>query len=59
VSVLDIPASVTAEHGRPLASLLDVVCFVGGPHPALDAWQQGTSFSFIEPDWALPREQPN
>lgn len=55
VSALDIPASITAEHGRPIVSLLDIVRFVGNPHPALDAWQQGTSFSFVEPDWAFTR----
>lgn len=59
VSTLDIPASITAEHGRPLVSLLDIVRFVGDPHPALQAWQQGTSLSFVEPEWALTREQSN
>jgi RES domain-containing protein len=59
VSALDIPASITAEHGRPLLSLLDVIRFVGDPHPALGAWQQGASFTFIEPEWALTREQSN
>jgi hypothetical protein len=59
VSTLDIPASITAEHARPLLSLLDVVRFVGDPHPALEAWRRGTSFSFVEPEWALTREQSN
>jgi hypothetical protein len=59
VSTLDIPVSVTAEAGRPLVSLLDIVRFTGDPHPALDAWQQGTTFTFVEPDWSLRREQPN
>lgn len=59
VSALDIPASITAEHARPLFSLLDIVRFVGDPHPALEAWQQGVSFSFVEPEWALTREQSN
>jgi len=59
VSALDIPASITAEHGRPLLALLDVVRFFGDPHPALEAWQQGASFKFIEPEWALTREQAN
>lgn len=58
VSALDIPVGITAEHGRPLASLLDVVRFVGEPHPALDAWLEGSSFGFVEPDWALAREHP-
>jgi hypothetical protein len=59
VSTLDIPSSVTSEAGRPLVSLLDVVRFTGDVHPALDAWQQGTVFTFVEPDWGLTREQPN
>ena len=59
VSTLDIPSSVTSEAGRPLVSLLDIVRFTGDVHPALDAWQQGTVFTFVEPDWALTREQPN
>jgi hypothetical protein len=53
VSTLDVPTSITAEAGRPLTSLLDIVRFVGDPHGALDAWQQGRSFSFAEPDWAI------
>jgi RES domain-containing protein len=59
VSALDIPASITAERGRPLLALLDIVRFVGDPHPALEAWRQGVSLSFVEPDWALTREQSN
>jgi hypothetical protein len=53
VSTLDVPAGITAEHGRPLLSLLDLVRFVGDPHPALEAWKQGVSLSFVEPEWAL------
>jgi hypothetical protein len=53
VSSLDIPASITAEGGRPLSSLLSTVRFVGEPHAALEAWKQGVSFRFQEPDWAL------
>jgi len=56
VSTLDIPASITAEHGRPPLSLLDLVRFVGDPHPALEAWRQGLSFGFVEPEWAMTRE---
>jgi hypothetical protein len=59
VSALDIPTSITAEHGRPPLALLDIVRFVGDPHPALEAWQQGASFTFVEPAWALAREQDN
>jgi RES domain len=57
VSTLDIPASITAERGRPLLALLDIVRFVGDPHPALEAWRQGVSLGFVEPDWPLTREQ--
>ena len=59
VGAIDVPASMTAQGARPPASLLDLVRFVGDPHPALDAWRRGTSFSFTEPDWALTREQAN
>jgi RES domain-containing protein len=57
VSTIDIPASITAQDGRPLISLLDRVRFVGDVHPALHAWQHGTAFRLVEPDWALTREQ--
>lgn len=53
VSVLDIPASITAEGGRPLVSLLDIVRLVGDPHEALDAWREGRDFTFAEPGWAI------
>jgi hypothetical protein len=59
VSSLDIPASITAEHGRPLLSLLDIVRFVGDSHAELEAWQRGVRLSFVEPEWALTREQSN
>jgi len=59
VSTLDIPASITAEHGRPLLSLLDIVRFIGDSHAELEAWQRGVSLSFVEPEWALTREQSN
>lgn len=56
VSAIDIPASITAEHGRPPLSLLDLVRFVGDAHPALEAWRQGRSFAFVEPEWAMTLE---
>lgn len=59
VSTLDIPASMTAADARPLVSLLDIVRFLGDRHPALEAWQRGTNFPFVEPDWSLTRDQPN
>jgi hypothetical protein len=59
VSTLDLPASITAQDGRPLVSLIDIVRFKGDPHPALDAWESETAFRFSEPDWSLTREHPN
>lgn len=53
VSRLDIPASITADGGRPLLSLLSMVRFVGHPHAALDAWSEGERFEFTEPDWSI------
>ncbi|HET8778171.1 MAG TPA: RES family NAD+ phosphorylase [Candidatus Limnocylindria bacterium] len=53
VSSLDVPASVTAEHGQPPTSLLALVRFVGQLHPALAAWEHGTDFRFVEPDWSV------
>jgi hypothetical protein len=53
ISVLDVPASMTAHRGRPPASLLDRVCFTGDRHAWFDAWSAGTPFAFDEPDWAL------
>lgn len=53
VSTLDIPASITAEGGRPLLSLISMVRFVGEPHAGLEAWRDGTGFEFSEPDWSI------
>ncbi len=56
LGAVDIPASITADAGRPPISLLDLVRFHGNPHPALDAWEGGVEFPFTEPDWGLSRE---
>jgi RES domain len=56
VSELDVPASITAEDGRPLESLADIVRFKGDTHLALDAWQRDAEFRFAEPDWSLNLE---
>lgn len=56
VSSLDVPASITAQDGRPLVTLLDVVRFVDDSHVELEAWRSGAEFAFAEPDWGLPRE---
>jgi hypothetical protein len=53
ISTLDVAASITADGGRPLTSLLERVRFVGEPHPALEAWRQKTPFEFREPDWSI------
>jgi hypothetical protein len=58
LGTVDIPASITAQDGRPLAALLERVCFVGRPHAALRAWQAGSRFRFEEPDWSLAWEAP-
>jgi hypothetical protein len=54
VSELDIPASITADRGQPLLSLVSVVRFKGDPHVELEAWGRGRPFEFSEPDWSLP-----
>lgn len=56
VSAIDVPAGITAHRGRPPASLLERVCFVGQRHAALDAWAKGGEFTFEEPDWSLTPE---
>jgi RES domain-containing protein len=53
ISAIDIPASMTADAGRPPLSLIDLVRFDGDPHPALEAWQNGDVFEFEEPDWRM------
>lgn len=53
VGAVDVPASITAEDGRPLAGLLDAVRFRGEPHAALVAWERGEEFEFAEPSWEL------
>lgn len=49
VSRLDAPASLTAEDGRPLLSLLDRVVYRGDRHPQI--WKDA-DFAFEEPSWA-------
>jgi hypothetical protein len=50
---VDVPASITAHDGRPVASLLDRVRFRGDEHAALAAWRRGEEFAFDEPDWSM------
>ncbi len=50
---VDVPASITAHDGRPVASLIELVRFHGDAHAGLEAWQRGEPFAFDEPDWSL------
>jgi len=56
VSLLDVPASITAHGGRPPLALIERVRFFGEAHWALAAWRAGASTRFVEPDWSLARE---
>jgi RES domain len=55
LSRIDVPASLTADGGRPPLGVLDRVRRRGDPHAALEAWRAGESFRFAEPSW---REWP-
>jgi hypothetical protein len=50
---VDVPASITAHGGRPIASLIDRVRYRGDPHSELRAWQRGEPYVFDEPDWSM------
>lgn len=52
LSGIDVPASLTADGGRPPLGLLDRVRRRGEPHPELEAWRTGEPFRFTEPSWA-------
>jgi RES domain-containing protein len=45
VRALDVPSSITGEHGSALATLVELVRFRGDPHP-------GGDYLFSEPAWA-------
>jgi RES domain-containing protein len=45
VRALDVPSSITGEHGSALATLVELVRFRGAPHP-------GGDYVFTEPAWA-------
>ena len=49
---VDVPASLTADGGRPPLGLLERVRRRGEPHAALEAWRAGEPFRFVEPSWA-------
>jgi hypothetical protein len=52
LSGVDVPASLTADGGRPPLGVLDRVRRRGAVHPALEAWRAGEPFRFVEPSWA-------
>jgi RES domain-containing protein len=58
LGAVDVPASITADGGRPPVSLLALVRFRGDSHAALDAWHRRDRFEFDEPDWQLTHELP-
>ena len=52
LSPVDVPASLTADGGRPPLGVLDRVRRRGARHAALEAWRAGDPFRFAEPSWA-------
>jgi hypothetical protein len=52
VSRVDVPASLTADGGRPPLGVLDRVRRRGAQHALLEAWRTGEPFRFVEPSWA-------
>ena len=52
LSEIDVPASLTADGGRPPLGVLDRVRRRGRPHAALEAFRSGEPFAFTEPSWA-------
>jgi RES domain-containing protein len=52
LSAVDVPASLTADGGRPPLGLLDRVRRRGSSHAALEAWRSDEPFRFAEPSWA-------
>jgi RES domain len=50
---VDVPASITAHDGRPVASLIGLVRFAGQAHAGLEAWRHGEELPLREPDWGL------
>ena len=51
VSAVDIPASLTADGGRPPLGLLERVRRPGEPHAGLEAWRAGEPLPPAEPSW--------
>ena len=53
LSAVDVPASPTADGGRPPLGVLERVRRRGAAHAGLEAWRAGEPFRFREPSWAL------
>lgn len=52
LSPLDVPASITADGGRPPTGLAEAVRYRGDLHRGLEAYKAGRPFSFQEPAWS-------
>jgi RES domain len=52
LSAVDVPASLTADGGRPPLGLLERVRRRGAAHAALEAWRAGVPYRLTEPSWA-------
>jgi len=52
LGALDVPASLTADGGRPPLGLLERVRMRGAAHAALEAWRSGSPLRAAEPSWA-------
>ena len=53
VSIRDVPATVSADRGGVLMTLLDQVRLPGQLHAGLEAWRLGIGLTFDEPSFEL------
>lgn len=53
IGEVDVPASLTADKGRPIHTLLREVRHFGDPHAEFEAWRVGNPFRFEKPEWPL------
>ena len=51
LSAVDVPASLTADGGRPPLGVLERVRRRGVPHAGLEAWRAGEPLPPAEPSW--------
>ena len=51
LSLVDVPASLTADGGRPPLGVLERVRRRGAPHAGLEAWRAGEPLPPAEPSW--------